>query len=82
MTPLQQTVLAITKALNHSPDRTPHMAWRLHTDDLWDVMQEAKKFEREFGMKKPEGWRPVRDFELLGVRVFGDDSAPRLERPA
>jgi hypothetical protein len=54
------------------------MCWRLHPEDLLVVMDEATKFGKFIGEKTGHPWRPLKDFQLLGVRVVADEAAPRL----
>lgn len=78
MTLLSQAFAEIARALSYQPKLNARMCWRFHTDDLLVIMEEAKQYATE----REQPWMPLGDFYLAGVRVFGDDSAPRLERPA
>jgi hypothetical protein len=71
---LHRVLLDIRRTLNAVPKLSPHLAWRLHPEDLIIVMEEA----RSYALKMEHPWLPAGEFYLLGVRIHPDEQAPRL----
>jgi hypothetical protein len=72
---LHIVIRELQRELTQRSTLNPRMCWRLHPDDMLIVMEQAKEYAHE--LEHP--WLPLGDFYLMGIRIFADERAPRLE---
>lgn len=61
--------------MSYQPKLNPRMSWRLHPADYVAVVAEMK----EFTLKRDIPFMLAGDLRILGIKVYTDDDAPRIE---
>lgn len=75
MNELGRVIGEITRAVDYQPRLHGRMAWRLHPEDFERVAVQL----RDYCAQHDQPFMPLTDLYLVGVHVFADEKAPRMD---